>query len=188
MQHTLSVGGAIDHGLLFRGTVAEANPYVDEAQVSTPALYAFLRLVVVELGDGSLENHEKVINYTSYSCLGIMIVCVALGAFVYLKREGPPSVLSASTFLCICAIGIIPVTRNIEVGNINLWPASLVSIYLLSWYVSENKWADFFGGFALGTAFVLKPYFFGGIDFPFLFFASACPVLILFNKRLSDLI
>ena len=47
VQHTLSVGGTIDHGLLFRGTVAETNPYVDGAQVSTPTLYAFLRLLVV---------------------------------------------------------------------------------------------------------------------------------------------
>jgi len=169
VQHTLSVGGTIDHGLLFRGTVAETNPYVNEAQVSTPALYAFLRLVVVEFGDGSLENHKNVINFTSYFCLGIMIVCVTIGAIVYLKRKGPPSVLSASAFLCICAIGMIPVTRNIEVGNVNLWPASLVSIYLLCWYVSENKWADFFGGFSLGTAFVLKPYFLVVLIFLFFF-------------------
>ena len=169
VQHTLSVGGTIDHGLLFRGTVAETNPYVDDAQVSTPALYAFLRLFVVEFGDGSLEKHKKVINFTSYFCLGIMIVCVTLGAFIYLKRNGPPSVLSTSTFLCICAIGMIPVTRNIEVGNVNLWPASLVSIYLLCWYISENKWADFFGGFSLGTAFVLKPYFLVVLIFLFFF-------------------
>jgi len=169
VQHTLSVRGTIDHGLLFRGTVAETNPYVDKAQVSTPGLYAFLRLVVVELGDGRIETHKKIINFASYFCLGIMAVCVIMGVSAYLRKKGLPSVLSASAFLCICAIGAIPVTRNIEVGNVNLWSASLVSIYLLCWCVSENKWTDFFGGLFLGTAFVLKPYFLVVLIFLFFF-------------------
>ncbi len=169
VRHTLSISGTIDHGLLFKGTVAEANPYVDKAQVSTPALYAFLRFVVLGIGDGSLETLKKMINFTSYFLLGIMIVCIVTGASVYIKRKGPPSMLSASAFLCICAIGMIPVTRNIEVGNVNIWPASLVSIYLLCWYVSENKWVDFFGGMFLGLAFILKPYFLVALVFLFFF-------------------
>jgi hypothetical protein len=169
VRHTLSVRGTIDHGLLFTGTVAEASPYVDEDQVSTPGLYAFLRLVVVEFGDGSMETHKNMIDYTSYFCLGVMVVCIVLGASVYLGRNGPPSVLSASAFLCICAIGMIPVTRNIEVGNVNLWPAALVTICLLCWYVSGNRWADFLGGLCLGTAFALKPYFLVVLIFLFFF-------------------
>lgn len=160
-MHTLRVWEKADRDLMFIGTSAQGNPYiVDNQTVDSPTFFAFARFIVYGLGDGTKDTYERLIDTANYLFLVVMVAAIGLAVISHIKKEGPPSSLSVSCFLCICLIGVLPLTRNIELANTNIWPAGLGAIFLLSIYLSEKKWTDFLGGMALGLAFMIKPYLF----------------------------
>jgi hypothetical protein len=153
----LSINSKIDGRLMFIGTAATGTPYVDNQSVDAPTYYAFCRFVVYVLGDGEFADYRLLLD--RMNCFGLlsMVVCTIIAVGVHIKRYGRPSALSVAAFLSVCCAAIIPVTRNIEVGNTGLWPAGFIAIYLLCLYVSKSRWVDFVGGMALGMGFMLKP-------------------------------
>jgi hypothetical protein len=169
ISHSLRINGRIDQALLYQGSAAGGTPYVNNAQVSSPVLYAFLRLLVVKLGDGSFETQQMRLTLLSILCASLLLVCIFLAMYQQLKNQEKPSALKAAAFFSVCAIGMVPASRDIALGNVNIWVASLVVVYLFLWNTSNASRANFAGGLFLGIAFMFKPYLLLVLVFLFFF-------------------
>ena len=83
---------------------------------------------------------------------------MGLAFYGFTRKYGRPTSLVVISCLSVCIAALIPICRNIELGNNNIWVAGFVGLHLLSFGFSGNKWTDFLGGAALGIAFMIKPY------------------------------
>jgi len=167
-RQMLQVHSRIDGTLAYPGVVSEGSPYVGLMQDQTPTFFAFMRFMINQ-GDGSLALYGHVVDWINALSLAAIVVCFA-AAILIVRRDARFSPVSVASLASLCIAGMLPLVRNIEVGNANIWVAAFVALHLLAVRISRDKTTDFLGGAALGVAFMIKPYLF--LVLVFLFFSS----------------
>ncbi len=156
-EHMIRVSSGADAVHLYIGVVSSGTPYVGHMQDQTPTLYAIHRAVLHALGGNDLQLLTRVISFGNYISLSIMFACLAM-YWVKLKKESSNSLFTIAALLCVIIAGMLLVARNIEVKNSNIWMAGPVAFFLTA-DMFRKRWSYFFGGMALGIAFMIKPCF-----------------------------
>ncbi len=152
----LRTASHVDAHLAYDGIAAEGTPYIGPKQNQTPTFYAFTRFLS-SFGDGSFEAYDRWLLLTNYLCLGLLAGGIVLAVVGYFKEQenisGPTLIALASAFMA----GMLPAAMNLHLANINIVVGALVAFYLYITRTFRNDRADFIGGMALGTAFMIKP-------------------------------
>ncbi len=156
-SHLLSVTSQMDATLMYIGVPGSGTPYLSSVQIETPTYFAFMRFAT-NLGNGSLETYKTVVRVGSYLALVVTFLSFLFAAVHWRQSGHRQSSASVVCMLSVCIAGLLPIFRNLELVNTNIWVTGFVALYLLCAQASAKKSAHFLGGFSLGVAFMIKPY------------------------------